>query len=225
MNGQRRQGIGMTSRRTRERLIERLFEQGIRRIDVLDAMRETPRHLFIDEALSHRAYEDIALPIGEGQTISQPYIVARMTEVVISHLPANGRVLEIGTGCGYQSAVLAKLVKQVYTVERIASLYQRARKLLAELNLYNVHCHLADGTYGWARHAPYDGIIATAATNEVPNYLLQQLADGGVLIIPVGDNRHQYLKVYRRQGSEVLEESLEAVMFVPFLRGVVRDSA
>lgn len=224
MNGQRLQGIGMTSLRTRERLIERLLEEGIKRIDVLDAMRETPRHLFIDEALSHRAYEDVSLPIGEGQTISQPYIVARMTEVILNYMPENGSVLEIGTGCGYQSAVLARLVKQVYTVERIAQLYQRSRKLLSDLKLYNVHCHLADGSYGWARHAPYQGIIGTAAIEEVPEYLLKQLADGGVMILPVGGSRSQHLQVYRRNGNEILEERLEPVRFVPFLKGVVRDT-
>ena len=223
MKRHRLQGIGMTSLRTRERLIERLIEQGIQRLDVLDAMRDTPRHLFIDEALSHRAYEDVSLPIGHGQTISQPFIVARMTEVVVSNTGPDARVLEIGTGCGYQSAVLARLVNQVYSVERIAALHMRARERLRELNHHNVHLGLADGTYGWTRHAPYDAIIATAGADEVPEYLIRQLVEGGILVMPVSAGRGQKLRLYRKTGTQILSEDLLDVVFVPFLSGVVRD--
>lgn len=223
MKRHRLQGIGMTSLRTRERLIERLIEQGIQRLDVLDAMRDTPRHLFIDEALSHRAYEDVSLPIGHGQTISQPFIVARMTEVVVNNIGPDARVLEIGTGCGYQSAVLARLVSQVYSVERIAALHMRARKMLRELNHHNVHLGLADGTYGWTRHAPYDAIIATAVADKVPEYLVRQLVEGGILVMPVGAGRGQKLRLYRKTGTQVVSEDLLDVVFVPFLSGIVRD--
>lgn len=223
MNGHRLQGIGMTSLRTRERLIERLIEQGIQRIDVLEAMRDTPRHLFIDEAMSHRAYEDVSLPIGHGQTISQPFVVARMTEAVVSNVRPDARVLEIGTGCGYQSAVLARLVSQVYSVERIAALHVRARDRLRELSHHNVHLGLADGNYGWTRHAPYDAIIATAVADKVPDYLVRQLVDGGILVIPVGTGRGQKLRLYRKSDDQLQSEDLLDVLFVPFLSGVIRD--
>lgn len=210
----------MTSRRTRERLVNRLIEQGIQRIDVLESIRDTPRHLFIDEALSHRAYEDVALPIGFNQTISQPYIVARMTETILNAAPDDAVILEIGTGCGYQAAILARSVKQVYSIERIRPLLERTRKRLRELNIRNVSVKCADGNLGWPEHAPFDCIITTCAATEVPAALLEQLKDGGVLVIPVGGRDYQELKVYRREGDSIVDETLEAVRFVPFLGGV-----
>lgn len=213
-------GIGMTSLRTRERLVNRLIEQGIQRIDVLEAIRTTPRHLFIDEALSHRAYEDVALPIGFNQTISQPYIVARMTEAILNAAPEDATILEIGTGCGYQTAILAGLVKHVYTVERIAPLLEKARKRFRELKIRNVSTKCGDGNLGWPQHAPYDCIITTAAAPDVPPALLDQLKDGGVLVIPVGGSDFQELKLYRKEDGATLDETLEAVRFVPLLGGV-----
>lgn len=223
MNMIKHQGIGMTSLRTRERLVQRLIDQGIQQIDVLEAIRTTPRHLFIDEALSHRAYEDVSLPIGFNQTISQPYIVARMTEEIMAAMPEHGRVLEIGTGCGYQCAILAQLVEHVYSVERIEPLLDKTRKRLRDLKLKNISLKLADGNYGWPEYAPYEGIITTAATDQVPPELLKQLAEGGVMIIPVGGERFQELQVYRKLGGEIHKETCEAVRFVPLLGGVVKD--
>ena len=213
-------GIGMTSLRTRERLVTRLIDQGIQRIDVLDAIRSTPRHLFIDEAMSHRAYEDVALPIGFNQTISQPYIVARMTEVILNAAPENAVILEIGTGCGYQSAILAGSVKHVYSIERIRPLLERTRNRLRELRIRNVSVKCEDGNLGWPQHAPFDCIITTAAASEVPPALLDQLAEGGVLVIPVGGRDHQELKLYRKKDGQIEEETLELVRFVPLLNGV-----
>jgi len=213
-------GIGMTSLRTRERLVTRLIDQGIQRIDVLDAIRSTPRHLFIDEAMSHRAYEDVALPIGFNQTISQPYIVARMTEVILNAAPENAVILEIGTGCGYQSAILAGSVKHVYSIERIRPLLERTRNRLRELRIRNVSVKCGDGNLGWPQHAPFDCIITTAAASEVPPALLDQLAEGGVLVIPVGGRDHQELKLYRKKDGQIEEETLELVRFVPLLNGV-----
>jgi len=213
-------GIGMTSLRTRERLVTRLIDQGIQRIDVLDAIRSTPRHLFIDEAMSHRAYEDVALPIGFNQTISQPYIVARMTEVILNAAPENAVILEIGTGCGYQSAILAGYVKHVYSIERIRPLLERTRNRLRELRIRNVSVRCGDGNLGWPQHAPFDCIITTAAASEVPPALLDQLAEGGVLVIPVGGRDHQELKLYRKKDGQIEEETLELVRFVPLLNGV-----
>lgn len=210
-------GIGMTSQRTRERMVQRLQEQGIRDIRVLDVLRQVPRHLFVDEALASRAYEDTALPIGSGQTISQPYTVARMTSVVVEGAPQ--RVLEVGTGCGYQASVLAPLVKELYTIERISALYQRARKLLQELKLHNVKLRHGDGYQGWSSMAPFDAIIVTAAPNEVPQALLQQLADGGRMILPVGKVGQQQLTVITRHGDDYAEEILETASFVPMLAG------
>ena len=220
MTTHRLEGIGMTSLRTRERLVNRLIEQGIQRIDVLEAIRTTPRHLFIDEALSHRAYEDVALPIGFNQTISQPYIVARMTEAILDNAPDDPVILEIGTGCGYQTAILAQLVKHVYSIERIRPLLERTRERLRELKIRNVSLKCGDGSLGWPQHAPYDCIITTAAASEVPDALLDQLAEGGVLVIPVGDRDYQELKLYRREGGGISDETLEAVRFVPLLGGV-----
>lgn len=213
-----RHGIGMTSQRTRNRLIERLKEQGINNNDVLQAIANTPRHLFVDEALSHRAYEDSALPIGYGQTISQPYIVARMTELLLELGPLT-KVLEIGTGCGYQTAVLSSLVTRVYSVERIEPLQQKAKQRLQELGYRNVRSKLADGTWGWPEYGPYNGILAAAANAEVPESLLQQLADGGRLVMPIGQEEQQLILIIR-DGEEFHRYELEAVKFVPFLSGV-----
>lgn len=208
-------GIGMTSARTRERLIQRLRESGIRDERVLTAMRETPRHLFVDEALAHRAYEDTALPIGCGQTISQPFIVARMTEALLGG-GERQRVLEIGTGCGYQSAVLARLCKEIYTVERLEPLMKEARRRLHGLGLHNVRFRLGDGTQGWAEYAPFDGILVAAAAEEVPEALLEQLVPGGRLVIPVG-GLAQELRLIQRTDDGYSSETLELVTFVPLV--------
>jgi protein-L-isoaspartate(D-aspartate) O-methyltransferase len=211
-------GIGMTSARTRERLINRLREAGISNERVLEAIRTTPRHLFIDEALAHQAYDDTALPIGQGQTISQPWVVARMTELLIEPgTPA--KVLEIGTGCGYQTAVLAALCGAVYSVERIRSLQEQARRRLVELGLAKVQLRHADGGLGWKAAAPFDAILAACARPDIPAELLDQLADGGRLVMPVGD-RVQKLTVVDRRGDEFTTRQLDAVRFVPFQRGV-----
>lgn len=213
------QGIGMTSRRTRMRLVQRLREAGIESDRVLDIISEVPRHIFLDEALSHRAYEDTSLPIGYGQTLSQPYIVARMSELMLAHSPA--RVLELGTGSGYQTAVLSRLFDQVYSVERIKPLQDRARDRLRQLNARNVLLKHADGGMGWPDQGPFDGIIVTAAPVEVPQELLAQLCDGGVLIAPVGEEKQTLVEVTRR-GDRFDHKKLEPVHFVPLLGGVVR---
>lgn len=213
------QGIGMTSARTRDRLVQRLREQGIRSTAVLEQIRNVPRHLFVDEALASRAYEDTALPIGLGQTISQPYIVARMTEALLDGFEPR-RVLEIGTGCGYQTAVLAPLVREIYSVERIPELMKKTRQRLRDLDIYNVRLRQGDGWEGWRKYAPYDGIIVTAAASEIPASLLEQLSPGGRLIMPVGPSgRQELLRVTCRDG-ELEEESLGAVSFVPLVKGV-----
>jgi protein-L-isoaspartate(D-aspartate) O-methyltransferase len=211
-------GIGMTSARTRDRLVRRLEEQGIHSSDVLERIRSVPRHLFVDEALASRAYEDTALPIGLGQTISQPFVVARMTEALLQDF-AGGRVLEIGTGCGYQTAVLAPLVKEVYTVERIPALMRRARQRLRDLDLYNVHFRQGDGWEGWPKYSPYDGIIVTAAAPQLPQKLLEQLAPRGTLVIPVGPAGRQELIRVRREDDHFVQKSLGAVSFVPLVHG------
>lgn len=221
MSTQRIQGIGMTSLRTRERMVQRLGDLGISSLHVLEAMLHTPRHFFIDEALSHRAYEDVALPIAFNQTISQPYIVARMTEVLLGGMPERARVLEIGTGCGYQTAVLARLVQHVYSIERIAPLLEKTRARLRELKLANITLKCADGSLGWSQYAPFDGIIVTAAAPVVPEALCRQLAEGGILVVPEGA-RTQMLRVYRKQEGELRSKNLEAVRFVPLLPGVER---
>lgn len=213
-----RSGIGMTSARTRERLIQRLKSGGIEDQRVLNQIRDVPRHLFVDEALASRAYEDTALPIGLGQTISQPYVVARMTEALLAD-PRPSRVLEIGTGCGYQTAVLAGLVDEVYTVERIGPLQRRARALLRQLEIHNVKFRHGDGWEGWKSHAPYDGIIVTAAPPEKPRALLEQLAEGGRMIIPVGPRGRQELLEIQRRGEDFEERLLDYVLFVPLLSG------
>jgi len=210
----------MTSARTRERLVARLKEQGVRDPAVLNLIRSTPRHLFVDEALATRAYEDTALPIGLGQTISQPYVVARMTEALMAGGPLD-KVLEVGTGCGYQTAILAALVKRVYTTERIAALSQRARQTLAEIGIRNVFFRHADGSWGWPQHAPYDGIMVTAAPEEVPQALLEQLAVGGRVVIPVGPGgRQDLMLITRREPTRYDREVIEHVSFVPLLGGL-----
>ena len=218
MNSMQIQGIGMTSQRTRDRLIERLRAEGITNEQVLEVMRTTPRHLFIDEALASRAYEDTALPIGHGQTISQPYIVARMTEVLLAGPPLK-RVLEVGTGCGYQTAVLAQLIEHLYSVERIAPLQEQAKQRLQQLQLRNVVFRITDGHWGWGDYAPYDGIIVTAAPEELPEELLSQLNDGGRLVIPIGPAGQQRLFLIRREGEEFHHEALDWVSFVPLVKG------
>ncbi len=207
----------MTSQRTRDRLVDRLRREGIRNEAVLDVIRNTPRHLFVDEALSSRAYEDTALPIGYNQTISQPYIVAAMTELVIANAPK--KVLEIGTGSGYQAAVLAQLVEKVYTVERIAPLASQARQRFRQLGLRNIRASHSDGTIGLAEFAPFDAIIVTAAAESIPEELLQQLVPGGHLVIPVGGRDYQVLKIITRGEDGYTSEDREAVVFVPLLKG------
>ena len=216
---QRIEGIGMTSRRSRESLVARLKEQGIRHPGVLKVMMETPRHLFIEDGFASRAYEDTALPIGFNQTISQPYIVARMTELLLESGPMD-KVLEVGTGSGYQTAILAQLVNRVHSVERIHPLQQRARRCLQDLNLRNVRLKHSDGGWGWDEYAPYDAILATAAPSEIPESLLTQMARRGVMVIPVGQGRTQILKRITRTEVGFEVEEIEPVNFVPFLPGV-----
>ncbi len=210
-------GIGMTSQRTRLRMIERLREQGIEDEAVLAAMFEVPRHLFVDEALASRAYDDVSLPINFNQTISRPYIVARMIEVLRAGRPL-GRVLEIGTGCGYQAAVLAQVAKEVYTVERIQPLYERARRLLRDMKLRNVSARHADGGIGLPELAPFDGIIMAAAAPTLPAALREQLAVGGRMALPVG-RQEQWLHLVEREAGGYREARLESVKFVPLLTG------
>jgi protein-L-isoaspartate(D-aspartate) O-methyltransferase len=212
-------GIGMTSARTRERLVQRLAEQGIRDPRVLDRIRNVPRHLFVDEALASRAYEDTALPIGHGQTISQPYVVARMTEaLILSGTPE--KVLEIGTGCGYQTAVLSPLAGRIYSIERIEPLLERARERLRELEIRNVRFKHGDGYEGWPSQAPFDAILMAAAPHALPQKLLDQLGEGGRLVAPVGPEGRQELLRITRRGDQFLRERLGFVSFVPMLGGV-----
>ncbi|HEX5787614.1 MAG TPA: protein-L-isoaspartate(D-aspartate) O-methyltransferase [Woeseiaceae bacterium] len=213
-----RAGIGMTSARTRDRLVQRLRAAGIANEHVLAQIRNVPRHLFVDEALASRAYEDTALPIGLGQTISQPYVVARMTEALLDGF-AGESVLEIGTGCGYQTAVLAPLVKRVYSVERIRELLQRARQRLRDLDIYNVQFRPGDGWEGWSKYAPYDGILVAAAAPLLPQKLLDQLAPGGRLVMPVGPQGRQELTAVTRREDHFEQVSLGAVSFVPLVPG------
>jgi len=215
----RHQGIGMTSQRTRERLVKRLMERGIRNTEVLDVMRHTPRHIFVDEALASRAYEDDALPIGHGQTISQPYIVARMTEALLESGPQK-KILEIGTGSGYQTAILARLADEVFSVERIQALQLKARSRLRELKIRNVKYKYDDGTLGWPEHGPYDGILVTAAPEKVPEELLNQLSIGGCMLIPCGGGDAQVLRKITREEDGFVEQALNGVLFVPMLGGV-----
>lgn len=209
-------GIGMTSRRTRERLVQRLREKGVRNERVLLAMMRVPRHLLIDEAIATRAYDDTPLPIGHGQTISQPYIVARMSEALLTHGPIE-KVLEIGTGSGYQTAVLAALIPQVYTIERIAALANTAQRRLRELEIGNVEFRIDDGGCGWPEAAPFDAIIVTAAAERIPQALLDQLAVGGLMVVPVGSDCQQLIAVTRSEHGYATEH-LELVNFVPLVR-------
>jgi protein-L-isoaspartate(D-aspartate) O-methyltransferase len=214
-------GVGMTSQRTRERLIQRLQNQGITDKKVLDVIKITPRHLFLDEALSHRSYEDTALPIGFGQTLSRPYVVALMTEILLSLGPRK-KVLEIGTGSGYQATILAQLVEKVYSVERIKSLQDKARIRLKNLGIRNVRLIHSDGVFGLTEFAPYDAIMSAAAPHEIPEELLKQLAPDGILIIPVGASHEQELRVIIRDGdsSNYKERVEQKVRFVPLLGGL-----
>jgi protein-L-isoaspartate(D-aspartate) O-methyltransferase len=213
-----RQGIGMTSARTRERLVQRLRDEGIENIHVLEAIRNTPRHLFMDEALASRAYEDTALPIGHGQTISQPYIVARMTEALLEAGSLH-KVLEVGTGCGYQAAILSPLIDEVFTVERIEPLYASTRERLLKLGYDNINSCLSDGSWGWQEQAPFDGILVAAAATQTPVPLLQQLSfEGGRMVIPVGkQGEAQDLLIYTRNGDEFDCRLLSKVSFVPLI--------
>ena len=212
----------MTSQRTRDRLVERLREKGIKNLRVLEVIRTTPRHIFVDEAMAHRAYEDTALPIGHGQTISQPYMVARMTEVLLE-AGVPDVILEVGTGSGYQSAVLSRLVAKVYTVERISALLQKARDAHRKMGLLNVYSKHSDGSWGWEPNAPYQAIMVTAAPESVPPSLLEQLAVGGRMVIPVGAmSGVQKLKLFTRTADGIEEETLELARFVPLLDGAVR---
>ena len=212
------EGIGMTSQRTRDRLVQRLRDNGIRNEAVLEQIRNVPRHLFVDEAVASRAYEDTALPIGLGQTISQPWVVARMTEALLDGFTGE-KVLEIGTGCGYQTAVLAPFVKKIYTVERIPELMRKTRQRLYDLDIYNVQFRPGDGWDGWPKYAPYDGIIVAAAADELPEKLLQQMAPGARMIIPVGRTGYQDLLQVTRKDDHFEEVSLGAVSFVPLVHG------
>lgn len=214
-------GIGMTSQRTRKRLVQRLQEDGITNQAVLEAICNTPRHWFIDEALAHRAYEDIALPIGHNQTISQPFMVAHMTELLLAAGPID-KVLEIGTGSGYQTAILAQLIARVFSVERIQPLQDRAKERLQSLKLRNIVFRWGDGTEGWNALAPYDGIIVTAAAPAIPKALLDQLAINGRLVMPVGDDNNQQLQCVIRDEQGYKQQTLGNVRFVPLLNGAIR---
>lgn len=222
------QGIGMTSARTRDRLVQRLLNEGIRHPEILERIRSVPRHLFVDEALSSRAYEDSALPIGQSQTISQPFIVALMTQALLEKggkLERLPKVLEIGTGCGYQTAVLAPLVRQLFTIERIMPLMNSARDRLNALGIGNVRYRHDDGFRGWPGQAPFDGIIVTAAPDAVPEALLEQLAPGGRMVLPVGPvGGQQRLLRITRTDSGFEEENLAGVSFVPMLEGKAKGS-
>ncbi len=221
MRANQQSGIGMTSQRTRERLAQRLKSEGIQNPQILDLITTTPRHLFVDEAISHRAYEDTALPIGMGQTISQPFIVARMTELLIE-TGAMDRVLEIGTGSGYQTAVLSKVFKEVYTIERINGLQKFAQQRFRNLKLFNITCRHGDGLKGWPEKAPFDAIIVTAAPEHIPSQLMEQLKEGGRMIVPVGPQGGlQKLTLLQKLDSKMTEILLDDVKFVPLISGVV----
>jgi protein-L-isoaspartate(D-aspartate) O-methyltransferase len=212
-------GIGMTSQRTRLRMVERLRGQGIRDEVVLNALSEIPRHLFIEEALASRAYEDIALPLGFGQTISSPYTVARMTELARAGGPLN-RVLEIGTGCGYQAAVLSRVAKEVYSIERLAPLLAKARKHFRELRVSNVRLRHGDGHSGMPEASPFSAILITAAATHLPRELLEQLEIGGRMILPISKNGEQRLWAIERSAHGYVEKKMDTVKFVPLLPGV-----
>lgn len=211
-------GIGMTSQRTRARMIERLREQGIRNEAVLRAMAAVPRHVFVEEALASRAYEDTALPLGMGQTISQPYVVARMIELLLNGRQSLGKTLEVGAGCGYQAAVLAQLTNEVYAVERLAPLLEKAKANMRVLQQFNVRLKHADGQHGLPEAGPFDSIIVAAAGTHVPSALLEQLTLGGRLVLPIGTTE-QYLCFIERTPQAFVETRLDAVRFVPLLSG------
>jgi len=213
------EGIGMTSQRARDRLATALLEMGIQSEPILDVIRKIPRHFFIDEALASRAYENTALPIGFNQTISQPYIVAKMTEVLVKNKELEN-VLEIGTGCGYQTVIMAQFAKYVYTVERIDGLLIRARERFQKLNCNNIRTKHSDGNIGWPAHGPYDGIIVAAAPVGVPKALVEQLAMDGRLVIPVGKPGKQKLLLITRTEDDYTEQYIDSVSFVPMLAGV-----
>ena len=213
------EGIGMTSQRARDRLATALIEMGIQSKPILDVIRKIPRHFFIDEALASRAYENTALPIGFNQTISQPYIVAKMTEVLVKNKELEN-VLEIGTGCGYQTVVMAQFAKYVYTVERIDGLLIRARERFQKLNCNNIRTKHSDGNIGWPAHSPYDGIIVAAAPVGVPKALVEQLAMDGRLVIPVGKPGKQKLLLITRTEYDYTEQYIDSVSFVPMLAGI-----
>ncbi|MGL5358666.1 MAG: protein-L-isoaspartate(D-aspartate) O-methyltransferase [Shewanella sp.] len=199
-------------------LAKKLYETGIRHQGVLQAISQTPRELFLDDALAHKAYENTALPIGQGQTISQPYIVARMTELLLQTQPQ--KVLEVGTGSGYQAAILAQLVPELYTIERIKGLQIQARQRLKRLDLHNVAFKYADGWLGWPNRSPFDAIMVTAAAQTVPEALLSQLAEGGVLVLPVGEETQKLMRI-TRQGERFRSEVIEMVKFVPLIQGAL----
>ena len=211
-------GIGMTSQRTRARMIERLREKGIRNEAVLQAMAAVPRHVFVEEALASRAYEDTALPLGMGQTISQPFVVARMIELLLNGRTSLGKTLEVGAGCGYQAAVLAQLTTDVYAIERLAPLLEKAKANMRQIKQFNVRLKHGDGRLGMPEAAPFDSIIVAAAGLEVPPALLEQLAVGGRLVLPVGTSE-QYLSFIERTPQGFVEKRLDAVRFVPLLAG------
>jgi protein-L-isoaspartate(D-aspartate) O-methyltransferase len=219
MPSSRNPGIGMTSQRTRMRMVERLRAQGVRDETVLAAMGQVPRHIFVDDALSSRAYEDMALPLGYGQTISSPHTVARMTELARNGRPL-GKVLEIGTGCGYQTAVLCRVAKQVYSMERLAVLIRKARRNLREAGITNIHLRHGDGHAGMPEVAPFDAIVMTAAAARAPEALLEQLGAGGRMILPIERNGEQHLFLIERTDRGMVERRMDPVVFVPLLPGV-----
>lgn len=204
--------------RSAQQLAQQIYNQGVRSQSVLNAIAATPRHHFVDTVLQHKSYQNTALPIGLGQTISQPYIVARMTELLLQQTHANAKILEIGTGSGYQSAILAQCFNEVFSVERIKALQWQAKRRLQQLDLYNVSMKHGDGWNGWSSKGPYDGILVTAAASKLPQSLLEQLSQGGVLIAPVGEQQ-QNLVLVKRQGSEFISHVLEEVRFVPLIAG------
>jgi len=214
------QGIGMTSQRARNRLVDQLRSMGIRSELVLQAIMNTPRHLFVDEALASRAYDNTALPIGYNQTISQPYIVARMTEALVENNEDLKNVLEIGTGCGYQTVILSKFARQVSTIERIDALLSKARERFYSLKCRNIRARNGDGFLGWPEHAPFDAILVTAAPAGVPKQLLEQLSVNGRMVIPVGKSGEQELLLITRTETGFNEKRLDSVSFVPMMEGI-----
>lgn len=216
-------GIGMTSQRTRDRLIQRLREQGITSEEVLEVMKKVPRHLFIDEALSHKAYEDISLPIGHGQTISQPHTVALMTQILLQQQKKPMSVLEVGTGCGYQTAILSYVVSQVYSIERIGALQKQAKQRLQNLNIYNVEFRHTDGTTGWPNNQyRFDSILMAAACDEMPTKLFEQLNQGGTMVFPFDTGQGQRLIKATQTESGIKTSDVSSVSFVPLLKGTLR---